>query len=304
MSEKCRSNGLKKKKMVSSRKPSLSNYKVIPVHFYGLFLFFITYVSNTVLMSIRMLWQKAIASDLRASKQHLLQSEREQSNSLCYSLWKMKDVKSKVQSRWFVCASVILTVEVNRNLKKKTVVCLISKTAIKMNFVLKNLCWQEESSIIQAPGWETKAWLVATVNMHFPPSQHAIRATHSEKRRSHYFWYKWSVALRDPLCWLWQMLSNNPAITASTVKAALASSDKKGGSDLEKLSGNAWWDSLGRSHQKFNQEHQMWHGPVTALQDLALLQPSADSSAAQPHHFSDGASAFYRVLHCTQPFFI
>ena len=57
-----------------------------------------------------------------------------------------------------------------------------------MNFVLKNLCWQEESSIIQVPegSGETKACLVATVSR-FPPSQHTIRAPHSEEGQPHYF---------------------------------------------------------------------------------------------------------------------
>ena len=53
--EKCRRNGLKNKNKntENSGRPSLPNYKVIPVHFYGLFpFFFLSHMfPNTVLMS-------------------------------------------------------------------------------------------------------------------------------------------------------------------------------------------------------------------------------------------------------------
>lgn len=63
------------------------------------------------------------------------------------------------------CASVILAVEVNRG-RKHSGLFNKQKNAIKMNFVLKNLPWQEESSIIQAWGGGEQS-LISTVR-HFP----------------------------------------------------------------------------------------------------------------------------------------
>lgn len=92
-----------------------------------------------------------------------------------------------------------------------------------MNFVLKNLSWQKEPSIIQALGEGKKkkqSW-VSTVGR-YAPSQRTIQASYSEKGQPHYFeTNKSSVVLRDSLGWLWQTLSSNPAIKTSTVEPAL-----------------------------------------------------------------------------------
>lgn len=57
-----------------------------------------------------------------------------------------------------------------------------------MNFVLKNLSWQEESSIIQAlEGGEGRGAKLDSHCQTFPPHQHTIQASCSEKGQPHYF---------------------------------------------------------------------------------------------------------------------
>lgn len=103
-------------------------------------------------------------------------------------------------------------------------VCLMSKQiAIKMNFVLKNFSQQEESYKLWEMGAKRRAW--------YPQSDIfsllSIRFKHMfRKRTTSFLWCKWSLVLRDSLCWLWQRLSSNLTIKTATIRKALADSDK------------------------------------------------------------------------------
>ena len=121
---------------------------------------------------------------------------------------------------------MILAVEVNRN-KNNNNSGLFHKQKLLLKWILCSKTYPGRKNHQLYKLWRGAGEVrLDSHSQTFSPSQHTIRASRSEKGQPHYSdtndqWFS------ESLCWLWQTLSNNPAaMKTSTIKAALAGSDK------------------------------------------------------------------------------